>query len=99
MAYAVLLDQGYEPGEALLMITQARPEAKASYAEHALDWHLNRTGATEAERKVAFESLRAARARPVGGSTGGTEPRDRSRTQVRSTNGRDFSCRSRCHCR
>ena len=48
MAYAVLLDKGYEPGEALLLITQARPEAKASYAEHALDWHLNRTGATQA---------------------------------------------------
>ncbi len=61
MAYAVLLDQGYEPGEALLMITQARPEAKASYAEHALDWHLNRTGATEMERTAAFESLRTAR--------------------------------------
>ena len=66
MAYAVLLDQGYEPGEALLMITQARPEAKASYAEHALDWHLNRTGATEMERAAAFESLRTARGK-VGG--------------------------------
>jgi hypothetical protein len=66
MAYAVLLDQGYEPGEALLMITQARPEAKASYAEHALDWHLNRTGATEAQRTAAFESLRAARGKAGG---------------------------------
>lgn len=61
MAYAVLLDKGYEPGEALLLITQARPEAKASYAEHALDWHLNRTGATQEERAEAFDSLRAAR--------------------------------------
>ncbi len=61
MAYAVLLDQGYDPGEALLMITQARPEAKASYAEHALDWHLTRTGADDAQRTTAFESLRAAR--------------------------------------
>jgi hypothetical protein len=66
MAYAVLLDQGYDPGEALLMITEARPEAKASYAEHALDWHLNRTGASEQERVAAFESLRAARARSRG---------------------------------
>ena len=61
MAYAVLLDQGYEPGEALLMITRARPEAKASYAEHALDWHLTRTGADESQRTAAFASLRAAR--------------------------------------
>jgi hypothetical protein len=66
MAYAVLLDQGYEPGEALLMITGARPQAKASYAEHALDWHLARTQASQAERTAAFESLRAARGR-VGG--------------------------------
>ncbi len=66
MAYAVLLDQGYDPGEALLMITQARPEAKASYAEHALHWHLNNVGASDHERKAAFESLRAARGR-VGG--------------------------------
>jgi dual specificity phosphatase 3 len=66
MAYAVLLDQGYDPGEALLMITQARPQAKAHYAEHALDWHLTRTGASEAERRAAFESLRAARGRTGG---------------------------------
>jgi len=66
MAYAVLLDQGYDPGEALLMISQARPQAKAAYAEHALDWHLNRIGASESERAAAFESLRAARGK-VGG--------------------------------
>ena len=66
MAYAVLLDQGYDPGEALLMITEARPQAKASYAEHALDWHLTRSGATEEQRTAAFESLRAAR-RQAGG--------------------------------
>lgn len=61
MAYAVLLDQGYDPGEALLLITSARPQAKAHYAEQALDWHLERTGATPAQRSAAFESLRAAR--------------------------------------
>ena len=66
MAYAVLLDQGYDPGEALLMITRARPQAKASYAEQALDWHLTRTGATQEQRSAAFESLRAARGQ-VGG--------------------------------
>ncbi len=66
MAYAVLLDQGYEPGEALLMITRARPAARAPYAEQALSWHLGRTGATDAERTAAFESLRAARGH-VGG--------------------------------
>lgn len=66
MAYAVLLDQGYDPGEALLMITQARPQAKASYAEHALDWHLKNVAANDHERRAAFESLRTARGR-VGG--------------------------------
>jgi hypothetical protein len=66
MAYAVLLDQGYDPGEALLMITRARPQAKASYAEHALDWHLTRTGASPEQRTAAFQSLRAARGK-VGG--------------------------------
>lgn len=66
MAYAVLLDQGYDPGEALLMITEARPQARANYAEHALDWHLTRSGATEEQRTTAFESLRAARGK-VGG--------------------------------
>ncbi|MGB8019953.1 MAG: hypothetical protein WCF04_01860 [Candidatus Nanopelagicales bacterium] len=66
MAYAVLLDQGYDPGEALLMIADARPQAKAAYAEHALEWHLDRKGATHEERQAAFESLRAARGH-VGG--------------------------------
>ncbi len=61
MAFAVLLDQGVEPGEALRMITQARPQAKASYAEQALEWHLTRTGASEDERREALSSLRAAR--------------------------------------
>jgi dual specificity phosphatase 3 len=61
MAYAILLDQGYEPGEALLMILRTRPQARASYAEHALDWHLNRIGADQEQRRVAFESLRTAR--------------------------------------
>jgi dual specificity phosphatase 3 len=61
MAYAILLDQGYDPGDALLMIIQTRPQARASYAEHALDWHLNRIGADSETRRAAFESLRAAR--------------------------------------
>ncbi len=61
MAFAVLLDQGIEPGEALRMIVGARPQAKASYAEQALEWHLDRTGATEEERREALASLRAAR--------------------------------------
>ena len=64
MAYAVLLDQGYDPGEALLLITENRPQALANYAEHALAWHLDRVGADQAEREAAFESLRAARGRP-----------------------------------
>jgi hypothetical protein len=66
MAYAVLLDQGYDPGEALLMITQARPQARAHYAEHALEWHLDRTGASPEQRRQAFAALRSARTQTGG---------------------------------
>lgn len=66
MAYAVLLDQGYDPGAALLMILEARPQAKVSYAEHALDWHLNLKGVTDEERSAAFKSLRSARSQASG---------------------------------
>jgi dual specificity phosphatase 3 len=62
MAYAVLLDQGYDPGEALLLITENRPQAHANYAEQALEWHLDRIGATQSERDAAFDALRQARA-------------------------------------
>jgi dual specificity phosphatase 3 len=63
MAYAVLLDQGYDPGEALLLITENRPQALANYAEQALAWHLDRIGADSSKRDAAFESLRDARGR------------------------------------
>ena len=45
MAFAVLLDQGYDPGEALLLITESRPQARANYAEQALAWYLDRIDA------------------------------------------------------
>ena len=61
MAYAVLLDQGYDPGEALLLITENRPQAQANYAEQALSWYLDRIDADAQKRDAATRSLRAAR--------------------------------------
>lgn len=66
MAYAILLDRGYDPGEALLMITETRREARASYAEHALAWHLAHIGATDEQRAEALQSLRTARGQMSG---------------------------------
>ena len=61
MAFAVLLDRGFDPGDALLKIIASRPQARANYAEQALDWHLSRIDASPRQRQVATESLRAAR--------------------------------------
>lgn len=61
MGYAVLLDQGHEPGDALRMIVSARPQAGVGYAEAALRWHLDRTGASPQERTLAAASLESAR--------------------------------------
>lgn len=48
--YAVLLRLGWDPVEALAAIRSARPIAAVAYAEDALEWHLERTGASAAER-------------------------------------------------
>lgn len=42
LAYAVLLDQGWDPVDAIAAIRAARPIAAAGYAEDALDWHHRR---------------------------------------------------------
>lgn len=49
--YAVLLDQGWDPVDALEAIRGARPVAAVAYAEDALDWHLARRGAGWFERR------------------------------------------------
>lgn len=61
MGFAVLLDQGVPAGEALRLITSVRPQARVGYAEWALDWHLDRIGASERERSVARQDLHLAR--------------------------------------
>jgi hypothetical protein len=61
MGFAVLLDQGHDPGAALRLITAARPMAGVGYAEVALRWHLDRTGASRLERTAAAQSLEDAR--------------------------------------
>lgn len=50
MAYALLLDEGWDPIEAIATIRQARPIAGMGYAEDALDWHHRRTSAPEPQR-------------------------------------------------
>jgi hypothetical protein len=48
--YAVLLALGWDPIEALDAIRRARPLAHVAYAEDALRWHHERTGADPATR-------------------------------------------------
>ncbi|GAB3089171.1 protein-tyrosine phosphatase family protein [Nocardioides zeae] len=50
-AYAVLLDRGWDPVDALDAIRGARPVAAVAYADDALDWHLARRGAGWFERR------------------------------------------------
>jgi len=55
--FAVLLRQGWDPIEALDAIRAARPIANTAYAEDALHWHLERTGASPSERANARQRL------------------------------------------
>ncbi len=48
--YAVLLDQGWDPVEAIEAIRGARPVAYVAYAEQALSWHHGRHGVAETLR-------------------------------------------------
>jgi hypothetical protein len=52
--YAVLLGMGWDPVEALAAIRAARPIAHVWYAEDALAWHFDRTGASPAERRTTL---------------------------------------------
>lgn len=47
-AYALLLARGHDPVDAIRLIRTRRPIAAVSYAEDALEWRLDRTGADEA---------------------------------------------------
>jgi hypothetical protein len=50
LAYAVLLDQGFDPVDAIAAIRTARPIAGVLYAEDALDWFHRRNGVDPARR-------------------------------------------------
>lgn len=66
MGFAVLLDQGYEPGAAFRLIATTRPQARIGYADAALDWHLKRIDADQSQRERAHRSLRDARSERFG---------------------------------
>jgi protein-tyrosine phosphatase len=57
LAYAVLLDAGVEPVEALDLIRAVRPIAYIAYAEDALRWHHDRTGASPATRSAELAAV------------------------------------------
>lgn len=52
MAFALLLDDGWDPVEALTTIRTARPIAGVAYAADALDHHHRRTGANAHARRA-----------------------------------------------
>jgi predicted protein tyrosine phosphatase len=56
--YAVLLALGFDAVEALDLIRSHRAIAHVAYAEDALDWHLDRTGATPELRRSEHARLR-----------------------------------------
>lgn len=47
MAFAILITQGWDAIEALNLIRASRPVARIAYAEQAIDWWLQTTGATD----------------------------------------------------
>lgn len=55
--YAVLIAQGWDPIEAIEAIRRARPIAFVAYAEDALAWHHDRTGATRDQRRTDIARL------------------------------------------
>lgn len=50
--YAILLRLGWDAVDALNAIRNARPIANVAFAEDAVEWHLARNNATEAERRA-----------------------------------------------
>lgn len=62
LGFAVLLEQGWDPIEALDAIRTARPIAWVAYAEDALRWHHERDGVSEQEREGDFLRLERWRA-------------------------------------
>lgn len=66
--FAVLLREGWDPIAALDAIRRARPIAAMAYAEDALEWHLDRIGASDAikgEERGRMRRWRAANPLPM----------------------------------
>lgn len=57
MALAVLLDQGWDPIDALDAILVARPIAAVAYAESALRWHHGRLGSDPIDLEVDLDRV------------------------------------------
>lgn len=60
--FAVLLREGWDPVAALTAIRAARPVAVMAYAEDAVEWNLDRIGATAAVRTATRARVRRWRA-------------------------------------
>ncbi len=58
MAFALLLDQGWAPLDALDAILEARPIAAIAYAESALRWHHGRLGSDPADLNRDLDLVR-----------------------------------------
>lgn len=55
--FAVLLRLGWDPIKALNAIRDARSIAVTAYASDALEWHFERTGATETQRRATLSRV------------------------------------------
>ncbi len=58
MAFAVLLDRGWAPSEALDAIRRARPIAAISYAEDAARWYSDRHGASSTTSSTVVSEVK-----------------------------------------
>ena len=57
MAFAILLDRGWEPSPALDAIREARPIAAISYAEDAVRWYSDRQDASSNTASAAISEV------------------------------------------
>lgn len=55
--FALLLSRGWDAVDALAAIRDARPIAVIAYAEDALEWHFDRTGASESTRRTTRQRV------------------------------------------
>jgi len=80
--FAVLLRREWDPVDALNAIRDARSIAVIAYAEDALEWHFDRTGATATERRTTRDQVHEWRA---------AHPLDQTRI-IRGVRNREKGC-------